>query len=93
MTEYIVTTCVLHGEKVTADLESAEHYQKVVRDEWRDIMDKAEQYGEERGDAEHDYQYHDDGSDCWVCCSLMETPQLPFPGVKGDTSVQFEDGE
>lgn len=73
MAEYVVTDCVLHGTKVASDLASARIYTRIVREEWRDIALKADRYGHERGDHEHQIDVHSDGSDCWVCCSLMDT--------------------
>lgn len=80
MTEFIITTCVLHGEKVASDRESALRYRELVLDcieGYQSHLHDGEGKGSAEARRDHEAE-HLPGLSCWSCCDLMDTPRIPL---------------
>lgn len=62
-----ITECPDHGIKATSDEATARACVSFARQDAFEIA-----LFERHGVADqHDAEYHDDGTDCWVCCEKM----------------------
>lgn len=65
--DIIITSCDTHGAKVTIDYNTAKTCVQVAREDAHEIAVFTRAGAPEL----HSEAYHDDNTDCWVCCPDM----------------------
>lgn len=63
----IITECADHGVKSAANLDTARLCVRIAREDAHEVA----VFNRAGAPSMHAREYHDDGTDCWVCCEKM----------------------